>query len=121
MVARALARFWSLCVWNIADSQQQVAPKFRDCIIKEYLVFILKLGWQANEVCFDLADDGADGLEVWRDLFLKELQGRFAGDRPERINALKSAMKSLDQGKRYVFEGYSWLEKELFSKSGQSS
>jgi len=80
------------------------------------LVFILKLGWQPNEVCFHLAQ-GADGLQVWRDLFLKELKERFAGDRPERIDALNSAMESLDQGKRYVFEGYGWLQKELFGST----
>lgn len=115
-VARALAQCWSFCVWNIADSQQRVAPDFRDCMIEQYLVFILKLGWEPSEVCLGLAD-GADGLQVWRDLFLKELKKRFAGDRPERIDALNSAMKSLDHGKRYVFEGYSWLKGELFGST----
>jgi len=115
-IASALAQCWSFCVWNIADSQQQVAREFRGSIIEQYLVFILKLGWQPNEVCFHLAQ-GADGLQVWRDLFLKELKERFAGDRPERIDALNSAMESLDQGKRYVFEGYGWLQKELFGST----
>jgi hypothetical protein len=29
-------------------------------------------------------------------------------------NALKNAFESLDQGKSYVYEGRTWLEKELF-------
>jgi hypothetical protein len=34
--------------------------------------------------------------------------------------SLEDAMKSLDQGKGYVFEGYPWLESELFYSSSTS-
>jgi hypothetical protein len=145
-----------------------VSPKFRDGIIEQYLVFILKLGWQPSEIHLSLGggnvqgDDsnvllppaiprrhsviefgemlgvcqfsltftlrsrcGRDhlcaapavrcgGLDPWRDLFLKALKARFEMSDPVRQTALEAAMKSLDQGKHYVFEGSTWLEGELF-------
>jgi len=57
----------------------------------------------------------AEGLDIWRDLFLEELQHRFRGDSAQRA-ALKEAMESLDQGKSYVSDGYKWLEENLFGR-----
>jgi hypothetical protein len=112
-IAHALAQSWSFCVWSIADSEKQVGPSFRNHIIQQYLTFVLELGWEPSELYFGHIGNGVDGLQIWRDLFLKELQERFAGGSPRTINALQNAMKSLDHGKRYVFEGYEWLEKSL--------
>ncbi|MGA8153316.1 MAG: hypothetical protein WB952_20360 [Terriglobales bacterium] len=112
-VARALALSWSFCVWSIADSPQQVTPEFRTRIIEQYLVFMLKLGWQASEIYFGPVGN-VEGLHVWRDLFLRELKARFWLSDPLRTAALRNAMNSLDHGKGYVIQGYTWLEKELF-------
>jgi len=113
-VVSALAQAWSFCVWSIADSQHQVSPKFRDGIIEQYLIFILKLGWQPSEIHLGLGGGNVQGLDPWRDLFSKALKGRFEMSDPVRQAALEAAMKSLDQGKHYVFEGSTWLEGELF-------
>jgi hypothetical protein len=112
-VAWALARAWSFCVWSIADSESQVAPDFRRHIVREYLVFILKLGWQPSEIYFGPTGSGVEGLDVWRDLFLNELKARFVACDPVREAALAAAMNSLDRGKRYVFEGYTWLAQQI--------
>jgi len=112
-IARALAMTWSFCVWSIADSDGQVSPSFRDSIIQEYLKFVLELGWAPSEVYHGPGANGVQGLEVWRDLFAEELRQRFAGDSGKRLDALKSAMESLDRGKMYVFDGYDWLEQKL--------
>lgn len=111
-IAQDLAQCWSYCVWWIADSQDQVSQSFRDHVIKQYLLFMLALGWEPSEVYFGHV--GSEGLQAWRDLFMSELRHRFAVDRRERIDALRSAIGSLDQGKRYVSEGYSWLKETLF-------
>jgi hypothetical protein len=111
-VARALARTWSFCVWSIADSKCQVAPEFRTSIIEQYLLFVLKLGWEPRSVCFG-GIGAVEDLTVWRDVFLNELRSRFSGRDFLRWVPLQEAMRSLDQGKRYVMEGYPWVEKEL--------
>lgn len=115
-IAQALAQTWSFCMWSIADSQGQVSPQFRNDIIEQYLLFVLALGWQPSEL--GVGND-VEGLKVWRELFLSELQRRFSGD-SSGIQALKETMASLDQGKRYVFEGSAWLEEELFGTSPTS-
>ena len=113
-LAKDLALTWSFCVWRIADSEGQVARGFRNRIIEEYLVFTLELGWGPSEIyCGPMQD--AEGLDIWRDLFLEELQHRFRGDSAQRA-ALKEAMESLDQGKSYVSDGYKWLEENLFGR-----
>jgi hypothetical protein len=113
-LARDLALAWSFCVWSIADSEAQVAHEFRNAIIREYLVFILELGWGASEIYFGQIQD-AESLDIWRDLFLQELQHRFRGDSAQK-SVLKEAMESLDQGKSYVSDGYTWLEENLFGR-----
>lgn len=112
-IAQALAMTWSFCAWSIADSDGQVSPSFRDSIIQQYLKFILELGWAPSEVYHGPGANGVQGLEVWRDLFAAELRRRFAGNSGTRLGTLKSAMKSLDKGKMYVFDGYDWLEQKL--------
>jgi hypothetical protein len=113
-VAHALAMTWSLCVLSIANSQHQVGPDFRKSIIQDYLVFILKLGWQPSEIFLGPVGDNVDGLDVWRDLFCVELKVRFVGADFTRRKALKDAFESLDHAKSYVYEGRAWLEKKLF-------
>lgn len=78
---------------------------------------MLELGWQPSEVYFGPVGDRVDGLQAWHDLFLTELTKRFAGGVPQGIDALQTAMKSLDHGKRYVFEGHRWLEEKLFGSA----
>jgi hypothetical protein len=112
-IARALAMTWSFCVWSIADSEGQVSLSFRDSIIREYLKFVLELGWGPSEVYHGPQGNGVLGLEVWRDLFAEELRQRFTGDSGKRLHALQSAMQSLDKGKMYVSHGYDWLAKKL--------
>jgi hypothetical protein len=82
-------------------------------IMEQYLLFVLELGWEPSEVFFGPLGNGVEGLQIWRDLFLRELQQRFAGSSPREIKALQDAMNSLDQGKRCVLEGYEWLERAL--------
>ena len=115
LVAHALAQNWSFCVWRITDSWEQVTPQFRSRIIEQYLVFILNLGWEPSEVHLGASRANSQGLEVWRDLFASELKARFIGSAPLRRAALEEAMKSLDHGKRYVFQGYPSLEEQLTS------
>ncbi len=111
-VAQAIAQNWSFCVWSIADSQCQVAPEFRSEIIRDYLAFILELGWQPSEIYFG-STGNVEGLDAWRDLFLVELQKRFTHGGPATMAALKEAAESLDKGKGY-YNGYAWLEKQIF-------
>jgi hypothetical protein len=113
-IAHDLALIWSFCVWNIADSKAQVSPGFRDGLIREYLKFILELGWEPSEVYHGPSGNGVQGLETWRDLFAEELRQRFVGDSGKRLDTLRQAMQSLDRGKMYVFNGYDWLEQKLF-------
>lgn len=110
-VAEALAQIWSFCVWSIADSQEQVTQEFRTRFIERYLVFVLRLGWQPNEVAYGVTT-AINGLNAWRDIFLNELKDRFVGDH-DRREELKSAFASLDWGKSYVQQGSDWLKAEL--------
>lgn len=113
-IAKALALTWSFCVWNIADSERQVSPSFRESLIREYLNFVLKLGWAPSEVYHGPHGSGVEGLNTWRDLFATELRQRFVGDAGSRLDELRHAMQSLDRGKMYVFNGRNWLEQQLF-------
>jgi hypothetical protein len=114
-VAQDLARIWSLAVWSIADSQCQVGLQFRNHVIERYLLFILELGWGPSEIYFG-PENNVEGLDIWRDLFLSELQALFTPD-DSRRTALDESLESLDQGKRYVFNGYDWLKEKLFGAS----
>jgi hypothetical protein len=115
---RALASTWSLCVWSIADSDDEVSPEFRNHIVEQYLVFMLKLGWQSSEIYFGSAGNNVQGLDIWRDLFLRELQNRFMPTNSPERRVLKEAAELLDKGKGYVIEGYGWLEEQLFGNPG---
>lgn len=110
-IAHDLARIWSSCVWSIADPMTEVSDKFRDAAIEDYVVFILQLGWAPSEIYHGHVNT-IKGLEAWQDLFLKELKRSFAGF-ADRRKVLGAVVESLDQGKRYVIEGYDWLCAEL--------
>jgi hypothetical protein len=112
-IAHDLARIWSLCAWSIADPATGVSDRFRNEAIKDYVVFILQLGWAPSEIYYGNVDT-INGLEAWRDMFLKELKDFFAGFADER-RVLGDVVQSLDQGKRYVFDGHDWLSAELFN------
>jgi hypothetical protein len=99
-VTRALAQTWSFCVWNIASSKSQVAPDFRAAIIKEYFLFILRLGWQPSKICFNGMSE-VEGLTVWRDLFMRELRSRFS----ERGFLRWMPLQELERGHPLDFEG----------------
>jgi hypothetical protein len=111
-LARDLALTWSFCVWNMSAPEDQVSEEFRNHVIEQYLVFMLALGWEPGEIYSGSAGNDVQGLDVWRELFLVALQKRFAGDRVRR-EVLKDAIGSLDLGKRYVYEGYDWLNEKL--------
>lgn len=113
LVARDLARTWSFCIWNMADSDGQVSEEFRSHIIKQYLLFVLALGWQPSEISPRLGGNNVEGLDVWRDMFLDTLKRDFVRSDPRRI-ALRRAFDSLDRGKMFVFNNDEWLQKELF-------
>jgi hypothetical protein len=49
-----------------------VSDEFRDAAIEDYVVFILQLGWAPSEIYYARVDE-IKGLEVWRDMFSKEL------------------------------------------------
>jgi hypothetical protein len=110
---RDLVLTWSLCISSIADSGDQVSPEFRHDAIRQYLLFVLALGWQPNEVSPGLGNDDCD-FDEWRDLFLRDLKARFRSPNDVEREALKNAFESLDRGKYFVLEGYDWLENELF-------
>jgi hypothetical protein len=114
-LARDLARIWSLCVWSIAELNAKVSDNFRNDAIEDYLVFVLQLGWAPSEI-YSGQVDTIKGLDAWRDMFLKELKHSFTGFADRRW-ALMGAVRSLDQGKRYVTEGSDWLCKELLASS----
>jgi hypothetical protein len=118
LTARVLAQNWSFCTWNIAGSENEVSPDFRKSIIRRYLRFVLALGWGPSEVGPGVRNN-TRGLDVWRDLFVGELQRRYLGN-PSSKQVLKDAMVSLDRGKVFVSEGYEWLEEKLFGTSRTS-
>jgi hypothetical protein len=93
-----------------------VSPKFRTAIIKEYLLFILQLGWRPSEICFRTG--AVQGLDVWRNLFSSRLRSIFAGRDYLHWMPLQEAMSSLDMGKGYVAEGYDWLKQEVSKTTG---
>ncbi len=76
-VAQDLAPIWSLCIWVIADSENNVSPDLRRHIIQQYLIFVLALGGAPSEIYVGSVGSDVEGLDVWRDLFSSELRDRF--------------------------------------------
>jgi hypothetical protein len=116
-LARDLALTWSFCVWRIADSQDQVAPKFRNHVIEQYLLFVLALAWAPSEIYSGPVGDDVEGIHHWRDLFLRELQARFVSASFRERVALDETFDSMDHGKRSVAKGSAWLKEKLFGNS----
>jgi hypothetical protein len=114
-VVEQIIQSWSVCVWSIADSVQEVSPIFRRSIIKQYLIFMLQLGWEASEIYPGPIPSNLEDLSVWRDLFLAKLKSMLNPSDHVRWYALQEAVESLDQGKGYVFNGYEWLQNSLES------
>jgi hypothetical protein len=114
-VAEQIVRSWSVCVWSIADSAQEVASDFRLSIIRQYLVFMLQLGWGSGEVYQGPMPSNVEDLTSWRDLFLARLKSMIHQSDHVRWDALQEAVQSLDQGKSYVYDGYEWLQNSLAS------
>ncbi len=110
-IAHDLAQNWGCCVWSIADPMTGVSDRFRDAAIEGYIVFALQLGWAPSEIYYGSAGE-INGLEVWRDMLLKELKRWFHGYADRRA-VLTGVVQSLDQGKRYVSEGDDWLREQL--------
>src|SRR6185437_4937372 len=77
-LARDLARSWSFCVWRIAGEEDQVSARFRRDFIREYLVFVLALKEEPNEIYHGPAHMNIEALVPWRDMFLVELRERVA-------------------------------------------
>ena len=118
-IAHWLARSWSFCIWKIARSEGQVSPGLRDQIIREYLLFLLALNGKPSEIYAhsfeENFEENIEGLQLWRDLFLKELKERAWPLASIERASLESALESLDTGKHFVSEGYDWLEGKLLS------
>jgi hypothetical protein len=113
-IAVDLARIWSCCIASIADSQDQVSPAFRKDLIRQYLLFVLALRYQPSEVYVGPVEHDIAGLDVWCDLFLKEMRNRIVSVGSIKRQMVREAFVSLDQGKWFVGQGYSWLEQQLF-------
>ena len=113
-LAKDLAMTWSFCTWCVANSDNQVSPRFRGYLIKRNLMFVLALGWGLSEICHMPGGDDVQGLDAWRDLFLSELQERFRPMDGRSGGALREAFQSLDLGKLFAFHGHEWLEEKLF-------
>jgi hypothetical protein len=113
--AEQIVRSWSVCVWSIADSVHEVSPDFRLSIIRQYLVFMLQLGWEISEVYLSPIPSNVEDLDAWRDLFLAKLRSMLHPSDHVRWYALQEAVESLDHGKRYVSGGYEWLQNSLVS------
>jgi hypothetical protein len=114
-VAHDLARTWSFCISSIAESQKRVSPEFCTNVIEQYLLFVLALGWEPGEIYVGSMGRDVEGLDAWRDLFANELKRCFVSGKPQEQRAIRHAFDSLDMGKKFVFDGYDWLEKTLFS------
>ncbi len=112
-VAEQIVRSWSVCVWSIADSAQEVSSDFRLSIIRQYLVFMLQLGWGISEVYLGPVPSNVEHLSAWRDLLLAKLKSMLHPSDHARWCALQEAVESLDQGKGYVSGGYEWLQNSL--------
>ena len=109
-----LARMWSACVSNVANSEGHVGSAFRDAMIKQYLYFVLALKSEPREILLSNHDVGVDAIGEWRDLFLIALRSRVVSASKPEIAALRRAYDSLDMGKYYVSEGHDWLCDALF-------
>jgi len=114
-VAEQIVRSWSVCVWSIADSAQEVSSDFRLSIIRQYLVFMLQLGWGISEVYLGPIPSNVVDLSAWRDFFLAKLKSMLHPSDHARWYALQEAVESLDKGKGYVSDGYEWLQDSLAS------
>ncbi len=112
-VDRQLALDWSFCAWGMAHAKGRVSEQFRIGMIQEYLNLVLQLHSQPSEIPGLGMGSRVVGLEPWRDLFLEEIKQRFIGSRNEERESLERAFRSLDQGKRYVRNGRSWLAQQL--------
>lgn len=110
--ARDLAQSWSFCVWRIAGEEDQVSARFRSDFIREYLIFVLALKEEPNEIYHGSAHVGVEGLLPWRDLFLGELREFMVGNRRE-VAAIREAFDDLDRGKMFISRGSDWLEEQL--------
>ena len=83
-------------------------------------MFVLALGWGPNEIYLVNSRGAVAGLDLWRDLFLNELLKRFVPLKSLQGRVLKDAVESLDRGKRFVWEGYDWLEEKLLGNPATS-
>jgi hypothetical protein len=113
-VVQQIARAWSLCIWVIADSEEQVSEAFRKAIIERYLTFLLAIAWCPSEAYSSPPYPEPEKLTEWRDLFLKELKDRFMRASAQSIAVLRDTFDALDYGKCYMLDGADWLEDELF-------
>jgi hypothetical protein len=71
----------SFCVWSIAHSDGQVTRVSATGIIREYLKFILELGWEPSEVYHGPGGNGVQGLDSVAGLVRRRtaaaIRGRF--------------------------------------------
>jgi hypothetical protein len=77
-IAQDLAGSWCSCVRSIADPTTEVSENFPNAAIENYVVFILQLGWAPSEIYYGHVDE-IERIEVWRDMFSKELRHWFRG------------------------------------------
>lgn len=109
-IAQQLAQSWSLCVWEIRN---YTPSESRDKIIKNYLCFVLKLGFGPNEIFNEHLTRVVEGIDAWKNLFVKPLKEAFAQASQSERSILKNVLDKLDVGRGYVTAGKQWLEQEL--------
>lgn len=114
-ILRSLAMSWSYCIHNIARSQTNVSDEFKRDRIRDFLCFVLKLGYGPSEILHAGQQVAPRALNEWRDVWMNELKARFVGIEPVARASLRGAVTALDLGKQYVFSGEAWLKSQVAS------
>lgn len=110
-IAENLAMSWSFCIWDITRSHDNVSESFRNCIIENYLNFVLQVGFGPSEILGPQASQIS--LNDWRNIYVNQIKERFRGERANVTDILKNVIGGLDSGKQYVQQGRGWLLTEM--------
>lgn len=106
-----IARSWATCVWYIADRKESTSENFRVELVRNYLDFLLQIGFSPWDVLGRNPNLSGKVLENYRDFFVNKLTFyTFAG---ERLKIINKAIDTLDSGKGWVTNGRQWLEDKL--------
>ncbi len=111
-IAKDLAAIWSFCIWEITRNKGNVSEQFRNSIIKQYLSFILQVGFEQSKV---LSPIGTNiDLDEWRDLYANQLRKQLAfNSQDEAKIVLNKVVDNLDIAEQYVQQGRDWLKEQI--------